>query len=76
MKRFLSAILLVSASVTLSSSVAQTPEAQQQQQVLQLIKDVRLQQAMIADNQTKIEVKLVEITENVRVARIFAERNK
>ncbi|MFL6539142.1 MAG: hypothetical protein ACJ8HU_00100 [Chthoniobacterales bacterium] len=39
-----------------------------------MIKEIQTQQAQIADNQTKIEQKLVTVTEAVRVARIFASR--
>ena len=58
----------------LSSGVAQTPDAQQQEHLLALVKQVQTQQAQIADNQGKIDSKLAEVAESVRVARIFAGR--
>ena len=39
-----------------------------------LVQQVQAQQAQIAANQEKIDVKLAEVTEAVRVARIFAGR--
>lgn len=39
-----------------------------------LLNDLAAEQVTIADNQTKIDAKLAEIAENVRVARIFVSR--
>ena len=39
-----------------------------------LLTEVAAQQAVIADNQTKIDAKLATIGESVRVARIFVSR--
>ena len=73
MKRlFISAFLLFGA-VTFSG--AQTP-ADDQQELLALIKEVQAQQKVIADNQAKIDAKLAEVTEAVRLARIYAKREK
>jgi hypothetical protein len=52
-----------------SSGVAQTPN--NEQQLLALIKEVQTQQAQIADNQAKIDAKLAEVAETIRVARLF-----
>ena len=52
---------------------AQAPAADEQK-VRALISEVQAQAAQIADNQTKIDSKLVEITETLRTARIFAGR--
>jgi hypothetical protein len=56
--------------------VAQTPDANQEQKRLALIKEVQTQHAQMAENQKKIETKLADIGETVRVARIFAGRSK
>jgi opacity protein-like surface antigen len=72
MKRILLALLLAVASV----SVAQTPDANQEQKLLALIKEVQTQQAQLAENQAKIEQKLAEVTETVRTARIYTKREK
>jgi hypothetical protein len=45
-----------------------------QQQVAALAKEVQAQQVMIADNQKKIDEKLVAIAEALRQARIFSTR--
>lgn len=46
----------------------------EQQQVAALAKEVQTQQATIADNQTKIDAKMVTIAEALRLARIYASR--
>jgi uncharacterized protein YgfB (UPF0149 family) len=68
MKRILLALFLFVASL----GVAQTPQANQEQQLLTLIKDVQTQQAQMAENQAKIETKLADVAETIRVARILA----
>jgi hypothetical protein len=73
MRRFLVATFVC---LVLSSGVAQTPDAQQQEQLLALVKQVQAQQAQIADNQTKIESKIAEVAESVRLARIYSKREK
>jgi outer membrane lipoprotein-sorting protein len=72
MKRILLALFLSIASF----SVAQTPDANQEQKLLALIKDVQTQQQQMAENQKKIETKLSEIGETVRIARIYAGRSQ
>jgi hypothetical protein len=73
MRRFLIATFVC---LVLSSGVAQTPDALQQEQLLALVKQVQAQQAQIADNQGKIDSKLAEVAESVRVARIYSKREK
>jgi hypothetical protein len=46
----------------------------EQQQVVALAKEVQAQQATIADNQTKIDAKMVTIAEALRLAKIYASR--
>ena len=76
MKRILLALLLPATLMVMSFSGAQTPDANQEQRLLALIKEVQTQQTQMADNQKKIETKLAEIGETVRVARIFAGRSQ
>lgn len=52
------------------------PDANQEAKLIALIKQVETQQAQMAENQKKIEEKLADIGETVRVARIFAERSQ
>ena len=47
-----------------------------QQQIVALTKEVQGQQTVIAENQTKIDAKLVTIAEALRLARIYAARGK
>ena len=75
MKRTLLA-LLFPVTLFISSSVAQTPDSKQDQQLAALIKEVQAQQAQIADNQAKIETQLADLAETIRVARIFSKREK
>jgi hypothetical protein len=46
----------------------------EQQQVVALAKEVQAQQTTIADNQTKIDAKVVTIGEALRLAKIYASR--
>ncbi len=75
MKRTLLA-LLFPATLLISSSVAQTPDPKQEQQLAALIKEVQAQQAQIAENQAKIEAELADLAETIRVTRIFSKREK
>jgi hypothetical protein len=74
MKQLAFLILTCAMVVGLSSSIAQTPLASDQ--LLRLIKEVETQQAQMATNQGKIETKLVEIGDTVRVARILSARSQ
>jgi hypothetical protein len=58
--------------MVMSFSGAQTPDANQEQRLLALIKDVQTQQAQMTDNEAKIETQLTDLTETIRVARILA----
>jgi hypothetical protein len=63
--------------VALLASRAQTPAPKpDEQELLTLVKAVQAQQAQIAANQTKIDAKLAEVTETVRVARIYSSRSR
>jgi chaperonin cofactor prefoldin len=72
MKRLL--FLLCFASPILLTGVAQTPD--NEQQMFALIQEVQTQLNQIADNQSKIESKLAEVGENIRVSRIYSEREQ
>jgi len=76
MKRTLLALLVPGTLLVMSFSAAQTPDANQEQKLLALIKEVQTQQAQMSENQKKIETKLVEIGETVRIARIYAGRSQ
>ena len=69
-------LLLTIALLGVSAGVAQTPDANQEAKLLALITEVQTQQAQMAENQKKIEEKLADIGETVRVARIFAGRSQ
>ena len=72
-------ILLTLSAVTLLAlpfGAAQTPDPNQEQKLLALIKDVQTQQAQLAENQAKIEEKLADVTETIRTARIYSKREK
>lgn len=67
-----SAIALLLLLATFGS--AQGPSANNEQRLLALVKEVQSQQAQIISNQDKVESKLAEVSEAIRVARIFAGR--
>lgn len=59
------------------STAAQAPASKDEsEQVLALAKEVQTQQSQIIANQTKIDAKLTEIAELIRVARIFSSRGR
>ncbi len=69
MKRF---AVLACLTITLLGSLRAADSTDPQLSVA--IKEIQAQQALIADNQAKIDAKLVTIAEAVRVARIYASR--
>lgn len=69
-------LLLTPALLFVSVSFAQAPDANQEAQLLALVKEVQTQQAQLAENQAKIEEKLATITETVRSARIYTKRER
>ena len=76
MKRILLALLLPATVLVIPFSAAQTPDANQEQRLLALIKEVQTQQAQLTENQAKIEEKLAAVAETVRSARIYSKREK
>ena len=58
----------------LSGSRAAVPATPQEQQLLATVKQIQEQQALIAENQAKIEAKLATVAEAVRVARLYSSR--
>lgn len=76
MKRFVAAILFTAALGFISSTSAQAPVQKEDQAVLQLVKEVQAQQQEIAANQAKIETKLVDLAEAIRIARIYSSRGR
>ncbi len=76
MKRILLTILAAATLFLVSFSSAQSPDANQEQKLLALIKEVQTQQAQMAENQKQIEGKLTDIGETVRTARIYAGRSQ
>jgi len=74
MKRTIFYGLSVLVSVLVTSGPAQSPPNEGEQKLAALIQQVQAQQAQITANQEKLEAKLAEVTEAVRVARIYAGR--
>ena len=75
MKRTLIVLSLI-VLATIPFGVAQTPDANQEQKLLALIKEVQTQQAQLAENQAKIEQKLNDIADIVHDARIYTKRSR
>jgi len=75
MKRLSALTAIFSLALLTAAPAAEAPSAQQQAlQVLAVAKEVQGQQAAIAENQAKIDAKLVTVAEAVRVARIYSAR--
>lgn len=67
--------ILLGAFAFFTTSVgAQAPAATDQNELEALIKAVQAQQVQIAENQAKIDAKLVTLAESIRVAKIYASR--
>lgn len=69
-------LILSGMLLMVSFSDAQTPGPSQEQALLALIKEIQTQQAQMAENQKQIETKLGDVSETVRVARIYAGRSQ
>jgi hypothetical protein len=76
MNRIALSLLLAAGLLAMSSSIAQTPEANLEAKLLALVNEVQTQQKQMADNQKQIETKLTDVDEIVRVARIYAGRSQ
>jgi hypothetical protein len=76
MKRSLIVLLFVTLFAVLSSLAQTSDPKDDQEKVLTLAKEVQAQQAQIAANQTKIDAKLADLAETLRVARIFSSRSR
>ncbi len=66
--------LLGGLALLATSISAQSPAANEQEQVVTMMKEVQAQQLQIADNQAKIDEKLATLAEAIRVARIYGSR--
>jgi SepF-like predicted cell division protein (DUF552 family) len=73
MKQFLAIFLFVVASAI--GLTAQTAVPSKEEQVLAVLKQVRAEHVLIADNQAKLEAKAQEMAEIVQQARFFAARS-
>jgi ABC-type transporter MlaC component len=74
MKRTIANSILVLLTVLVTSGPAQNPPTEVEQKLAALVQQIQAQQAQITANQEKIDAKMAEVTEAVRVARIFAGR--
>ena len=75
MKRFAFAAAAILACHASTYGQAVPATAQQDQQIIALARELQAQQAVIAENQTKIEAKLAAIAEAIRIARIYTSRS-
>jgi hypothetical protein len=76
MKRILVSIVFTFVLCGISFSGAQTPDANQEQKLLALIKEIQTQQTQMAENQAKIDEKITELEGTLRDARIYSKRSK
>jgi uncharacterized protein YgfB (UPF0149 family) len=61
-------------TLAVTSGSGQTPANKDEQELLTVIADLQAQQGRITENQAKIDAKMAEVMEAIRVARIFAGR--
>ena len=76
MKHITVAGLLLLSAVFSSAAQAPDTKSDSQERLLALVKEIQTQQSQILANQAKIDSKLVEVAESVRVARIFSSRSR
>jgi outer membrane lipoprotein-sorting protein len=76
MRRIAFSLLLTLILLVVSSGVAQTPAAGDEQQLLALLKDVQTQQTQIVANQAKIDSKLADLAQTIDQARIYSKRSR
>jgi hypothetical protein len=74
MKRRFFAALFAIALIGLFTASAQDQNALFQGKIMELVKDIQAQHSQMASNQAKIDTKLADLTETIRVARIFSSR--
>jgi hypothetical protein len=67
---------LLGAAICAPAAEPSKESERDQQQLAALAKEVQAQQVAIADNQTKIDAKLVAIAEAVRQAKIYSSRGR
>lgn len=69
--------IFISILIALFFGTAQAADPKDdREQVLALAKEVQAQQAQIVANQKKIDEKIAELAEVIRVARLFASRGR
>jgi hypothetical protein len=76
MKATVAAVFLFLVIAIAHPTSAQAPLSSDEQELVALITQVQTQQSQLLANQTKIEAKLAEIAETIRVARLFSARGK
>ena len=76
MKSIVLALFVSATLVVPLFSLAQTPDSGRDERILALIKEVQNQQAQIVDNQAKIEIKLADVAETIRLARLHAAQSR
>ena len=67
-------VFLTLGLLLLNPAIAQTPVPKETEELNALIGEVQAQQKEIAENQAKIDEKLVTLGDTVREARIFSSR--
>jgi hypothetical protein len=76
MKSILAVAFLFGTVAVVTPTSAQAPAPNGEPELVALTKEVQAQQNQLLDNQRKIEAKLAEIAETIRVARLFGGRSK
>jgi hypothetical protein len=74
MKRLPALAALIFIALLTPAPAAEAPGQQEVLQVLAVAKEVQGQQSAIAENQARIDAKLVTIAEYIRQARIYSSR--
>ncbi len=74
MKKLLLLAALASLAAPLGAQSPAADDTRDAKQIEALLKEVQAQQIQIAENQAKIDAKLVALAEAIRIARIYSSR--
>ena len=69
------AVIVCLTLAAISTLNAAEPANPQVQQIAAIAREIQAQQALIVENQAKIDAKIVVVAEAVRLARIYASRS-
>lgn len=74
MKRNLVAVIFSITLIAGSAVRGQAPDANDEEKLLAFVQELKARQLQIADNQAKIDAKVTDLEETIRISRIFVSK--